>query len=108
MLSFLVLFGFAVSPLAVQPEKVSPADVAKKQMMEVAGSAEFLRSVPKHFATLKGMDRAKQRVTLLFEGEAEPRDWPLVSDAEIKVHGWWGRLDQFAILCSDRLSLWAV
>jgi hypothetical protein len=73
-------------------------------MKEVAGSAEFLRSVPKHFATLKAMDRARQRVTLLMEGETQAREWPLVADAEIKIQGWWGRLDQLAI--GDRVWVW--
>ncbi|MFL5242313.1 MAG: hypothetical protein ACJ8FY_09415 [Gemmataceae bacterium] len=76
----------------------------KDEMKEIAGSAEFLRSVPKHFATLKGMDRAKQRVTLLMEGETQPREWPLAADAELKINGWWGRLDQFTI--GDRVWVW--
>jgi hypothetical protein len=76
----------------------------EEKMREVAGSAEFLRSVPKHFATLKAMDRAKNRVTLLMEGETEPREWPLASDAELKIAGWWGRLDQFSI--GDRVWVW--
>ena len=73
-------------------------------MKEVAGSAEFLRSVPKHFAVLKGMDRAKRRVTLLLDGEKEPREWPLAPDAELKIAGWWGRLEQFPI--GDRVWVW--
>jgi hypothetical protein len=73
-------------------------------MKEVAGAAEFLRSVPKHFAILKAMDRAKRRVTLLMDGDKEPRDWPLASDAELKLNGWWGRLDQFPI--GERVWVW--
>lgn len=30
--------------------------------------------------------------------------WPLTSDAEIKHHGWWGRLDQFH--AGDRVWVW--
>jgi hypothetical protein len=73
-------------------------------MKEVAGAAEFLRSVPKHFAILKAMDRAKRRVTLLMDGDKDPRDWPLAPDAELKLNGWWGRLDQFPI--GERVWVW--
>src|SRR5262245_30075952 len=62
---------------------------------EIAGTAQFLRSVPKHFATLKAMDVAHHRVTLLLDGETLPKVWTLVPHAEVKVAGWWGRLDQF-------------
>src|SRR5262249_55266291 len=65
----------------------------KDKVKEVAGTAEFLRSVPKHFATLKAVDPARRQVTLLIEGEVLPKVWPLVPDAEVKVMGWWGRLD---------------
>jgi hypothetical protein len=74
------------------------------KVREIAGSAEFLRSVPKKFAILKAVDSAKHQVTLLVEGEAAPRSWPLTPDAEIKVFGWWGRLDQLTI--GDRVWVW--
>jgi hypothetical protein len=96
----LPLFLCIASPCTADAADAKPED----KMREVAGSAEFLRSVPKHFATLKGMDRAKHRVTLLMEGETEPREWPLAPDAELKIAGWWGRLDQFAI--GDRVWVW--
>src|SRR5437764_12614865 len=67
------------------------------KVKEIAGSAEFLRSVPKHFATLKAVDVPGYKVTLLIEGEVLPKVWPLVPDAEVKVLGWWGRLDQFKV-----------
>ena len=74
------------------------------KVKEIAGSAEFLRSVPKHFATLKAIDAGKQQVTLLIEGEVLPKVWSLVPDAEVKVMGWWGRLDQLTI--GDRVWAW--
>ncbi len=74
------------------------------KIIEVAGTAEFLRSVPKHFATLKAVDVTHRRVTLLIEGEKLPKVWPLADDAEIKVHGWWGRLDRFTL--GDRVWVW--
>jgi hypothetical protein len=74
------------------------------KVKEIAGSAEFLRSVPKHFATLKAVDVLGHKVTLLIEGEVLPKVWPLVPDAEVKVLGWWGRLDQFKL--GDRVWVW--
>jgi hypothetical protein len=76
----------------------------KDKVKEIAGSAEFLSSVPKHFATLKAVDVPGHKVTLLIEGEVLPKVWPLVPDAEVKVLGWWGRLDQFKI--GDRVWVW--
>lgn len=85
-----------------------PAADAKKKLNEkvraIAGSAEFLRSVPKHFATLKGLDRARRQVTLLSDGETLSKVWPLTVDAEIKVAGWWGRLEQLTV--GDRVWAW--
>src|SRR6516162_6733130 len=91
--SWLLPLAFALLSQPAHAADPKPAEAMK----EVAGSAEFLRSVPKHFAVLKGMDRAKRRVTLLMDGEKEPREWPLDPDAELKLNGWWGRLDQFPI-----------
>src|SRR5260370_27658804 len=61
------------------------------KVKEIAGTAEFLRSVPKYFATLKAVDVPQHRVTLLIEGESLSKVWSLVPDAEIKRAGWWAR-----------------
>jgi hypothetical protein len=74
------------------------------KIKEVAGTAEFLRSVPKHFATLQAVDLRRRRVTLLIEGEKLPKVWPVAADAEIKVLGCWGRLEQFTL--GDRVWVW--
>src|SRR6516162_2712059 len=79
-----------------QGDKADPKKLNDK-VKEIAGTAEFLRSVPKHFATLKAVDPARNQVTLLIEGEVLPKVWSLVPDAEVKVAGWWGRLDQFQV-----------
>jgi hypothetical protein len=76
----------------------------KDKVREVAGAAEFLRDVPKHFATLKAVEPAHRQVTLLIEGEVLAKVWPLAPDAEIKVLGWWGRLDHLAL--GDRVWVW--
>ena len=78
--------------------------IPKDAIQEVAGTAEFLRNTPKHFATFKGYDAKAGTVTLLIEGEELPKAWPLLPDAEVKVNGWWGRLEQFRD--GDRVWVW--
>jgi hypothetical protein len=68
------------------------------------GESEYLRSIPKRFATLNGIDPVRHRVTLLIEGESLAKVWPVTPDAEIKVSGWWGRLDQMHV--GDRVWAW--
>jgi hypothetical protein len=70
----------------------------------ISGAAEFLRSVPKQFATLQAVDLARRRVTLLAEGEKAAKEWPLVPDAEVKRAGWWARLEQ--LQTGDRVWAW--
>jgi hypothetical protein len=72
------------------PLKADP----KAAIKEVAGTAEFLRAVPKKWATVQAVDAKAGTVTLIIEGEKEPRAWPLTPDAEVKIAGWWGRLEQ--------------
>jgi hypothetical protein len=66
------------------------------RVKEVAGTAEFLRVLPKPFATVRAVDPKARTVTLLLEGEKLARVWPLEPDAEVKVNGWWGRPEQLA------------
>src|SRR5262249_51759182 len=77
---------------------------AKDKLKEIAGKSEFLRSVPKHFARLLAVDPVQRRVTLLLDGETLAKPWPLIPDAEIKLAGWWARLDQLAL--DDRVWVW--
>jgi hypothetical protein len=106
----LVVFALAGMPLVAADanKKAYPKNDEFKRVndkiKEVAGTAEFLRSVPKYFATLKAVDVAGRRVTLLIEGEKLAKVWPVAADAEIKVRGWWGRLDQFTL--GDRVWVW--
>jgi hypothetical protein len=84
-----------------------PAAEKKKlddKVKEISGTAEFLRSVPKYFATLKAVDASQHHVTLLIEGENLAKVWSLVPDAEIKRAGWWARLDQLQV--NDRVWVW--
>ncbi len=92
------------APAAAPPGRRPDTKKIDKTIREVAGSAEYLRSVPKRFAVLEAVDAARRRVTLRADGEKAGRDWPLTDDAEIKVDGWWGRLDQLAL--GQRVWVW--
>jgi len=70
----------------------------------VGGKSELLRFIPKSFATLHKIDVANHRATILVEGEKEPTTWSINPDAELKIHGWWGRLEQFRP--GDRVWVW--
>jgi hypothetical protein len=98
-----LFFGAVLSTGQETGKKPEPKSV-KDKIKEIAGSAEFLRDVPKHFAILKSVDTRRGQVTLLIEGEVLPKVWSLVPDAEVKVMGWWGRLDQFTV--GDRVWVW--
>jgi hypothetical protein len=79
------------------PERQRAGGEAKadEKVREIAGTAEFLRNLPKPFATLKAVDPKARTVTLLIDGETVAKVWPVEPDAEVKVSGWWGRLGQF-------------
>lgn len=85
--------GRSSEPASAQPRKKT-----------VAGKADVMRHVPKKFATLVEVDADKNRVKLLLEGEHEAKMWNLLPDAELKVHAWWGRLEQFH--AGDRVWAW--
>jgi hypothetical protein len=99
----LVALLAAEAHAAAPPQKTDPKK-ADKTIREVAGSAEYLRGVPKKFGVLKAVDAARLRVTLLLDGDKKPTDWPLLDDSEIKVDGWWGRLDQLTL--GQRVWVW--
>lgn len=67
---------------------------ANDAIREVAGAAEFLRSIPKKHAIIHSFSAATGTVKLSLDGEKEAKEWPIEADAEIKVMGWWGRLEQ--------------
>jgi hypothetical protein len=77
---------------------------AEKKMKEIAGTAEFLRLLPKPFATVKAVDAKAGTITLLLDGDKTAKVWSLEPDAEVKVGGWWGRLEQFK--AGDRVWVW--
>jgi hypothetical protein len=100
------LVAFSLFPLVAVPALAGGAETkkVKDKIKEVAGAAEFLRDVPKHFATLKAIDPGRRQVTLLIEGDVLAKVWPLAPDAEIKLLGWWGRLEHLVV--GDRVWVW--
>jgi hypothetical protein len=101
MVSCCSLLAF-YSPLAKGDDKDKKS--LNEKVKEIAGTAEFLRSVPKFFATLKAVDPERLQITLLVDGESLPKVWRVAPDAEIKRAGWWGRLSQLKI--GDRVWVW--
>ena len=100
VIPLLVLAILSMSARGAAP----PVRSTDRTILEVAGTAEFLRSLPKEFATLVRVDAKARTVTLRFEGKKEERVWPLTEDAEIKIDGWWGRLDQLG--AGGRVWVW--
>ena len=60
----------------------------------IAGTAEFLRAVPKRFATVQAIlpDRHDYPAA---DGGTDVKTWTIEPDAEIKCFGWWGRPGAF-------------
>ncbi len=80
-----------------------PAPVAVKEK-PIAGTAEFLRLLPKPFGVVKAVDAKARTVSLLLDGEKTAKVWPVEPDAEVWVNGTWGRLDQFKP--DDKVWVW--
>jgi hypothetical protein len=83
-------------------EKSAPAKPAPVKM--IAGKSELLREVPKKFASYLGIDCKSGKVRLHLEGDKEPTAWDLKPDVEIKVLGFWGRLEH--LRASERVWVW--
>lgn len=81
-------------------EEPKPAEKEKP----IAGTAEFLRLLPKPFGVVKAIDPKARTVSLLLDGEKVAKVWAVEPDAEVKVNGFWGRLDQFK--ANDRVWVW--
>ena len=99
------LLAVALCPcdlVASEPE--SETETVTEKSKTISGTAEFLKLLPKHFAKLVTVNEQAREVSLLIEGELVPKIWTLVPDAELKVCGWWGRLEQFK--SSDRVWVW--
>jgi hypothetical protein len=76
----------------------------EKAVKQVAGTAEFLRLLPKPFGVIKAIDPKARTVSLQLDGEKTAKVWPVEPDAEVWVNGFWGRLDQLKV--NDRVWVW--
>jgi hypothetical protein len=77
---------------------------AEKKLKQIAGSAEFLRLLPKPFGVIQAIDPKARTVSLLLDGDKTAKSWSVEPDAEVWVNGYWGRLDQFKV--NDRVWVW--
>jgi hypothetical protein len=66
--------------------------------------ATLLRSANKLYAVFLDADPVKREIRLRSEESGEEMTWTLDADAEIRVHGWWGGLEDFHR--GDRLWFW--
>lgn len=89
-----------VSDYRVPPAPPAPAAKDKP----IAGTAEFLRLLPKPFGVVKAIDVKGRTVSLLLDGEKTAKVWPVEPDAEVWVSGTWGRLEQFKP--DDKVWVW--
>jgi hypothetical protein len=71
---------------------------------DAAGPLGNLDVKSRRFGILKAADPQRQRITLLLDGDTEPKVWPLRPGAEVWHAGWWGRLDQ--LTAGDRVWVW--
>ena len=99
---FLIFLGAATPSSHAQDKKPDVKDAIK----EIAGSAEFLRAVPKRYGWLHKVDDAQRSATILLDGDKEPTTWTLTADAEVKIFGWWGRLKDFEKSRQPRVWAW--
>jgi hypothetical protein len=77
------------------PDSEVQAAAKKPAAKMISGKSEFLRVLPKPFGVVKAIDTKAGTVSLLFDGEKVAKLWPVEPDAELRVGGWWGRLEQF-------------
>ncbi len=99
--------GSAATGQAIAQQPAPAKDAQKKSSAaekDPAGMAELLRQLPKKFARFVAGDPVKSQVTLHVEGESAAKTWPVTPDAEVKRHGWWGRLEQFQP--GERVWVW--
>ena len=94
--------GHPKTELAEAPAK--PKEDANNKVKMIAGKSELLRLLPKPFGTIKAIDAKARTVSLLLDGETVAKVWPVEPDAEVKIAGWWGRLDQFK--AGDKVWVW--
>ncbi len=64
----------------------------------------LLRTALKTHAAFAGFDPARGEVRLHVEGEKDERTWPIDADAEVRIHGVWGGLED--LVKGERVWVW--
>ncbi len=82
----------------------TPKPSANDKVKMIAGKAEFLRLLPKLFGVVRAVDAKAHTVTLLLDGDKVAKVWNVEPDAEVKIAGWWGRLEQ--LKAGDKIWVW--
>jgi hypothetical protein len=91
-------FAIAALSLLARLQEPTPPDSIQKER------ASLLRSALKPYAAFQGVDR-EGRIVLRAEGDADEKSWAIDADAEIRVHGYWGGLED--LVKGGRLWIWA-
>ena len=86
-----------------KPDEMNPPASGGKEK-PIAGTAEFLRLLPKPFGVVKAVDAKARTVSLLLDDDKTAKEWPVEPDAEVWLNGFWGRLEQFKP--DDRVWVW--
>jgi hypothetical protein len=94
----LTAFAIAILPFLAGIQDPSPSDSIQKER------ASLLRSALKPYATFQGVDR-EGRIVLRGEGDADEKTWAVDPEAEIRVQGYWGGLED--LVKGERLWVWA-
>jgi hypothetical protein len=81
-----------------------PIESANDKVKMLAGKSEFLRLLPKPFGVVKAVDAKARTVSLLLDGDKVAKVWSVEPDAEVKIAGWWGRLEQ--LKTDDKVWVW--
>ena len=84
--------------------EMKPKQDVNGKVKMISGASEFLRLLPKPFGIIKAIDAKARTVSLLLDGEKLAKVWNVEPDAEVKIDGWWGRLDQ--LKAGDKVWVW--
>ncbi len=84
--------------------EMKPKQDVNSKVKMISGASEFLRLLPKPFGTIQAIDAKARTVSLLLDGEKLAKVWNVEPDAEVKINGWWGRLDQ--LKADDKVWVW--
>ena len=91
----------ALAPLLLLAAAAQDAQETEKI---IKGRATLLRTALKPHAAFLGFDAARGELRLRAENDAQEKTWPVDPDAEVRVQGGWGGLEDLAK--GDRVWAW--